>query len=467
MTKKKYDYDFPKLFDFESAPDPPKDYDRSLQWMHPNWNKELSNLVLTRKVRESFYDCRGYFPHFAAPELLSEHEFYKFCYYAEEHHLDGGFPDNYLPHAYRDNPNEWEEHKRQQEERIRAFQNTWLGRELDEMFGGIAASVEDKDENKEEDEDMDAKPTAVPDDTKKPAAPKVDWSQWKIVKRDPDDPPPIRNLLEFNADIRSNIASFLDPLQWWDVKQMCHDAADWPKPRPEIHFDFIYFSIHNGFDEMWHGVAHTLNDVRQAVNALVQSRRDEHREDLSIWFAFIEFDKHHAIAPLMGFEESQYCKDPSHTYIHGFGQHYFGVKHAPPQANWQGHDSFWVCGLEKGANVPKIGYGFGNFLLWCNGLEPRERMDLRDIGIRKVGCSYCGMGDDPLDRSSCFCEYEFGGEESGPDRTFGGVEGNSCVIYYSPRWFGDRHCEYILSSPGDEPKSWIIFGKTTHFWDRY
>lgn len=72
-------------------------------------------------------DCREKFPHFAAPELLNEEQFYKFCYYSDESYLTD-FPKNYLPHAYRDAPDKWEQSCREQEERIQAFEKTEFGR---------------------------------------------------------------------------------------------------------------------------------------------------------------------------------------------------------------------------------------------------------------------------------------------------------------------------------------------------
>lgn len=200
------------------------------------------------------------------------------------------------------------------------------------------------------------------------------------------------------------------------------------KPRPEIDYDFVYFSINNELSKMWHGVTHTLNDVREAVNALVakQGRQDSRFGEMQVSFVFLKFDKQHSIAPLLEFNEFDYWEHAEPTCINKLGGHYFGVKYALNPLNWQDYDSFWVCGLGTGERVPKIGYGFGNFLLWCNGLEPREHVNLLSFGIRKVGRS-----------------------------------GHDCIIYYSPSWFRGGDGNSFMSDDVDDPKSWVIFGKST------
>lgn len=77
------------------------------------------------------------------------------------------------------------------------------------------------------------------------------------------------------------------------------------KPRPEIDYDFVYFSINNELSKMWHGVTHTLNDVREAVNALVakQGRQDSRFGEMQVSFVFLKFDKQHSIAHLLEFNE--------------------------------------------------------------------------------------------------------------------------------------------------------------------
>ena len=80
------------VFDFWTAPSPPRNHPQTMQWSHREFQqKRISGkFVLTRQVRETWNECMGFYPTFDAPELLDQSQFEKFNYYAymreEVHH---------------------------------------------------------------------------------------------------------------------------------------------------------------------------------------------------------------------------------------------------------------------------------------------------------------------------------------------------------------------------------------------
>jgi len=436
------------VLDFEAAPDPPNDYRCCLQWNHPGWDKSYGNHVLTREVRDDMVECHGIFPTFWAPELLDEQQFRKFCYcaqrYADEFPSDT--PRNYLPHDWRDTPEKWEEIQQERREKRHAWRNNPMNPRLKALFE-LADSCESS-EDEEDDSKMESEP-----DTKRPADVRMDWTKVKRVKAEsttkPPSEPPV-GLLNLDNAARSRIAEYLDPVQCWYLRRTCTNTKDWPKPAPNIDYDFVYFAVGNGY-QIQHGVAHTLNDVYQAVLAL-DLFQDEW--EMQCKFEFVKFDRRQPLVPLLTFEDETDHYDTRVAVFSDIGKHYFGVRAALPLMPFENDNpgmgfTMWDTGIE--GNEPILGYGLGNFLRWCDGLEPRERMNLEHIGTKILCCRRCGRND-----WRCQCNHGEGPHDFGP----GGDEGKTNVIYYSPKMFGGGQNRIRSSGPTDqETKSWIVFSE--------
>ena len=470
--KKKYDYDGFADFDFAAAPDPPQSFRNTFQWDHPGWNKSLGNTVVTREVRDEWWECKGGVPNLRAPGLLDERDFRKFCYYAPDYLLDD-FPKKYLPHVYRDSPEEWEDYKRQQKENRKRWKGSRMDKDIRQVLR-LPSDSEDEDSSSEEEEDETKADPSSGDDRKPPASAssKIIWVQRADKKEDTtkDEPDCTTPLLDLDARTRARVAEYLDPLDWWSLRKTCQKAVNtWPKPKPEVEYDFVYFSLSNAFDCVWHGVAHTLDDVRAALLSLQDDApkyTDFWQQDqLHLTAELFRFDRaaNHPIVPLLRFEDWQYYElDDFPATLHELGCRYFGVESVLACPLGRGSSfSFW--GPEDEDSEPRCEDGFGNYLQWCKGLEPRTpRMNLEHIGIRKLGCTSCGQSH------GCTCSmFRRNADYVGP----GGSEGNDSIIYYSPRWFGDGKSSLLCHGSTDannpEQKTWIIFDDTTSLWDRY
>lgn len=127
---------------FIDLPAPPASYNPHLQWIHPEWNKLANNkYVLTRAVREEFYEAFGIYSTFnedqcggggggGVPKLLNRTMFIKYCYYymsRSELHTDN-FPEGYIPIAYEKD----DESKRRWRERL------WMERYREQYFDNSA-----------------------------------------------------------------------------------------------------------------------------------------------------------------------------------------------------------------------------------------------------------------------------------------------------------------------------------------
>lgn len=459
--KKKYEYEFDRSFDFEAAPDPPQDYNCILQWNHQDWDKSLCNLVMSRAVREDLFECHGCFPTFAAPELLNEQQFRKMCFYADkDQHVSSNIPKGYLPMAYLDCPDEWEEHRRQEKERREAFKKGPMSGLLSDLLGIEEES--DDSESPSESED-DRKPAAtVSKDTKRPGSPNAQSDGMVKRSKSNNNTLPTMRLLDMDDHIRSVLASFLDPINWCHLRETCRDATEWPLPT--VDYDIIYFAINNGFDCMFQGVAFTVEDVREAINALNRDHSKDlwnYSSELTLELEIVKFDRvKHSIAPLMTFKENQYVYDPEMASLHDLGRHYFGVKQAFPvkvSSRWSSLSSFTIFAPENPSSDPVFEDDSG--LLRYNGLKPKNPMNLEHIGIRKVCCTFCG-GDD----ESCECALPFGGEVPGRIGP-GGYEGNEHIIYYSPVWFGNGKNRLLCSGSRDARNSWLVFKDTVELYN--
>eukprot|EP00542_Grammatophora_oceanica_P006328 CAMPEP_0194069886 /NCGR_PEP_ID=MMETSP0009_2-20130614/87880_1 /TAXON_ID=210454 /ORGANISM="Grammatophora oceanica, Strain CCMP 410" /LENGTH=516 /DNA_ID=CAMNT_0038723111 /DNA_START=133 /DNA_END=1683 /DNA_ORIENTATION=+ len=149
ILRKKYDWEPDKtLLDWDSAPNPPDDYRRSLQWDHRQWHKRYNNTVLSREVREAYWDCRGPWPNFTAPELLEEDDFRKFCYLAElrQDACLKDIPRNYLPHDYRNKRELWEQQQYQEAQNRRRSRDSGMGAMLATLFKRPERTQEEEEE---------------------------------------------------------------------------------------------------------------------------------------------------------------------------------------------------------------------------------------------------------------------------------------------------------------------------------
>lgn len=465
----KYNYEFDaSLFDFEAAADPPDSYQCSLQWMHQGWNKSMSNMVMTRYVREAFDECHGIFPHFAAPELLNEANFRKFCFYADKHHLSE-VPESYLPMYYRNKPEEWTELKRQRKERMREFVKTEMGAMLNQLLG-LDDTANDEHDDDDEDEDDDMEEEEEEQDSKPAAKSSDDNEEDSIMVPSSSNADNTTRLLDMDMNVRSAIALYLDPLNWCSLRTTCKEAKEWPIPT--VDYDFIYFAISNSFDTVYQGVAHAIKDVKEAIMALqrTQGRELWNHGSLCLALTIVKFDREkHPIVPLLKFQDYQYYGDPYPAELDELGEHYFGVKSAFPfPMAWisffdpEDKDSFPIFEDENDEKKWKR----------YNNLKPQSYMNLEHIGIRELCCTYCGQGSGGFGLPvGCMCDIRFGGHEKGPDRVGpGGDEGNEEIIYYSPAWFGgdsNGQSELVSGPEGAKEKSWIIWLDEIRLWDRY
>jgi len=432
--KKKYNYVFDTSFDFEAAPDPPEGAFDRLVALHLCWNRSICNLIWSRDVREALWECYKFFPHFAAPELLTEQEFRKFVYYAVSHHLKY-LPINYLPKQYRNDPGKWEE--------------------LQLQHGESGSATE---EYVEQDKTESA--------FKRPRLPLVRQGETIETKRNTEEHilHPSVGLSDLDMNVRNVVAKFLDSKDWMALRTSCRDAQDWPVPH--VDYDFVYFAIDNCVDIVWQGVAHTLTDVRYALNALHQAKSNElwaKSGDMKLHVRFIMFDRaKHAIAPLMLFKDYQYHADTEVAAIHELGRHYCGVKYAVPLSESQRTLGFGGRKSENPCDDPilesETETQFRDFFARYGGLKPKEYMNLEHIGTRELCCSFCGQNVD-----SCGCHVQPDDKKHGP----GGEDEHECVIFYSTRCFNDGENGLLVNGADDENevKSWIIFEETIRQWD--
>ena len=439
--KKKYDYEFNTPFDLEKVRDPRRRYGSGYCWWE-NCNKSLGNMVMSREVRETFMSF-GLFPLFAAPELLDKQQFHKFCrsmdFYAVP--FSTSYPDNYLPMKYRDNPEEWEEYKRQEnEERRVSF--------YDDEEPPAYLRVKQKDSNEA---------AAVESPHMRQRAVLVEaLSKAK-------DSSISSSLMFSNLDenVRSVIAAYLVPVDWCRLRTTCRDSKEWPVPT--INYDFIYFAISNGWNLMWHGVAHTLKDIQDALISLHKTASGAlwiEDCEVTLHVDIVKFDRDtHPIAPLMTFEARQFGKDMSPACIHELGKHYFGVKCAFSLQSFDARcNCFFVKAPDDPVGLPVIDDNFHCLLIRFSEKTPKSRMNLEHIGIRNICCSYCGRD------SHCVCHPQifdaddyvprFAPKWIGP----GGESGYGHIIFYSPTWFGNGSNRMLCSGPeGQAGKTWIIF----------
>ena len=110
-------------------------------------------------------------------------------------------------------------------------------------------------------------------------------------------------------------------MQWWYLRRTYKHTKDWPKPAPDIDYDFVYFAVGSDFD-IYHGVAHTLNDVYQAVLALKLFR--EHEREMKCKFEFVKFDRRQQFVPLLTFEAVTFTtisEKPQVAVVDDIGKH--------------------------------------------------------------------------------------------------------------------------------------------------
>lgn len=84
---------------------------------------------------------------------------------------------------------------------------------------------------------------------------------------------PCVSLLDFDMNVRTIIATFLASSDWLSLRTSFRDALE--RPITNVDFDFTYFAFDKRHDNNgWHGVAHTLVDV---VEALLQQRSHDEK----------------------------------------------------------------------------------------------------------------------------------------------------------------------------------------------
>mmetsp|Transcript_8006 Transcript_8006/g.14426 ORF Transcript_8006/g.14426 Transcript_8006/m.14426 type:complete len:294 (-) Transcript_8006:110-991(-) len=284
--------------------------------------------------------------------------------------------------------------------------------------------------------------------------------------------------------LRSLVAGYDldDPIDWLYLRFVCKNTLDWPRPPPEIDYDFVYFAIEEDEEKIWQGVAHSLNDVMEAVRSLST------RTSKNLRFNFIKFDRDkHPIVPLMLFDELQSDADdiPVCASLDFFGELYFGVESTFGAHNCDGTSRKGslceYCSVRYSGEFRLVDKGgdyvdddelveLGSYVKWCHGMEPRSsRMNLEHIGIRTLGCTLCGGTNDrssPGGEMVCDCDSLLvrGAIDLPEDRIPAGGEGcTEHLIYYSPSWFGGIGNNKNIHSSGPEGqkmKNWIIFKKT-------
>jgi len=292
-------------------------------------------------------------------------------------------------------------------------------------------------------------------------------------------------LLYLDMGLRSLVAGYDldDPIDWLYLRFVCKNTLDWPRPPLEIDHDFVYFAIEEDEEKIWQGVAHSLNDVMEAVRSLPTLKSKKLR------FNFIKFDRDkHPIVPLMLFDELQSDADdiPVCASLDFFGELYFGVESTfgarikcdgtSRKGSLCEYYSARYSGefrlVDKGGDYVDDDelVELGSYVKWCHGMEPRSsRMNLEHIGIRTLGCTLCGGTNDrssPGGEMVCDCDSLLvrGAIDLPEDRIPAGGEGcTEHLIYYSPSWFGGIGNNKNIHSSGPEGqkmKNWIIFKKT-------
>lgn len=431
-------------FDFASAPDPPDDYQCHLQWMHPEWHK-IGNMLLTRFVREAWYECLGGWPLIeSAPELLDEAGFRKFCYYCST------MNDELV--AYEMPPTEL----------AKLCPDLFPPESVTKLPATTSVDTEQKVASSAGNDDAEKKmPGTRKSNKKKRARENAAAEMSKAIKIDEQKAPPL-TLLDLDDNIKSRIASYLDPVIWWHLQQTCRSNRLWPKPPPEVDYQAIYFWFSDDHFCAWQGVARTMRGVEDAIKYLYAQDREKTKEEwkeYSVNVKFLTFDiTKGTILPLLTYEKTQSKEDPCPARLHEQASKVLGVGLSPIAAGsgeWETY-KIWPNGEHPEQIAP--GYTFGTMLKWLNDYESSDLVDLDYIDCKPTSCPDCGETD-----KDCQCPRDFDYIRSLDIDKRGWRE--SSDIWYNPKWFSKQKMVTKRATlPKSQTTDWKIFSDTVYIY---